>query len=430
MPRMPCAHMHQSFQSGRCGSCRVLLRIAAVPALSHQLSATGTSTQAISGLQMLQQNDKRVCVLIQGRCKRGRLSGRLNVPSVVAATFALLSTIFRSNPLISFTKQLTSGPPPATSPSYYKRSTNTHQLLHGIISARSYRSNEVEHMLRPIQEPVTSHDTHIVAVSLGSGHSCNAARASSPLRSNRAPATPSVRRAGELQPISPSRIANTSARRYMGSALLHSPARLGHSACIRQIFDDTQQRSLGRQRTRDVIYPSLANVSRHVSPHKNSQAIFSDSSRHDRPQPQDQPSSIDTDATVSDPHVISPHTAELRPSPEPWSDDSGYLNASLSCISTEVAESPTERIYDWLSTTCSGELEGTADNMGENRDVDRERRVPGPRSSEVYQETSGKGSELLSNPPTMDAPQSVLGTRLERHVSDMCKTFNFDTRQA
>lgn len=77
--------------------------------------------------------------------------------------------------------------------------------------------------------------------------------------------TPPVSRSPGPHLASPAHPANTSVRRRIGSALLQSPARSGHSTCIRRILDDPLRPPALRQRPRDVIYPPLPNVSRRLS---------------------------------------------------------------------------------------------------------------------------------------------------------------------
>lgn len=229
------------------------------------------------------------------------------------------------------------------------------------------------------------------------------------------PTITSVHRVGERQLPSPTRIANTGARRCRGPALLKSPARPGHSACIRQIFDCKQQRPLDLLQNQIVIYPSLANVSRQVSPIRNRSATSRNSTKQRGYQPRGPHHLLDTDATAGNLRVAFPYIDGVQTSSESWSDDSGYLNEELPHIWTSLAGSSKERIQDWLSTTCDHKSDSIADSIGEDLSVDCEGRVPGPRpvSPQIFdpfKELDLGGLRIRQSGRTTDHSESIFGS--------------------
>ena len=238
-----------------------------------------------------------------------------------------------------------------------------------------------------------------------------------------------MHRAGEFQPPSPTRVANTSARRCIGSTLLQSPARCGYSVCIRQIFDDTQQQLLVRQRSQDVIYPPLPNISRQVSPIEK-HWVMDSPTRHDRRHRRGRSPSLNIDVTARSPPTTPHHVAKDRkPSSESWSDDSSYLNAEGLCVSTGLAASPDERVRDWLLATCDDDSESTTYTIGEDLN-DQESRISERRYTIAPNEAVLNREEPPSNVSTANLYQSVFGTQAQRHVSNKCKGFKFNSLQA
>jgi hypothetical protein len=231
---------------------------------------------------------------------------------------------------------------------------------------------------------------------------------------HKAPTTPFVYRAESLQLKSPSHVANTSARRCVGPILSQSPARLGHSACIRQVFDSKHQQHLDVRQIQDIMYPHLADVSRQISPARE-QGTTNFLTGRNRHQSRGQSSSLHTDATVIGLPATPPLAAkDAEPCSEPRSDDSKYLNADLPCISTGLSESPNTRIRDWLSATCDGDPGVTANDVNKNHDVGVGREAPERRPPEAL------------GMPTDDVLRSVSDNQSQRYAWDTYKRLDFD----
>ena len=225
------------------------------------------------------------------------------------------------------------------------------------------------------------------------------------------PTTPLVYGTESLRPKSPIRVANTSARRCVRPTLLQSPARLGHSACIRRIFDSEQQQSLDLTWTQRVLNPTLANVPRHVSTMTHGPVCKP--TRHEREESEEQSSSLHKNGTLTN----SPANIHLIPqtldcSSDSWSDDSGYLNVE-SCSSADRADSPTARICDWLLTTCTNDP-GSKASWDQYHATDHEVRMLECCAIDMHD--NSRESMLYDG----SHPQS------QRYISETCKRLRFD----
>jgi hypothetical protein len=223
--------------------------------------------------------------------------------------------------------------------------------------------------------------------------------------------TPGARSRG-LHLASQVQTANAGARRCIGSALSQSPARKGHSTCMRNIFDDPLRPLALRQRPHDVIYPPLPNISRQLSPLKKHHQNRKAAPRLYQPPPQE----CQYDQTT--PRVSA--DSAPRSSPDSWSDDSIYLEAERLHTSTSLAESPNARVRDWLSTTDEDGHISASNEMAENLSV----HLHGPA---LRDRTAVKPNDVTSDEAEMSTnnfPAYLLHSR--RQVSDTCKTFAFD----
>ncbi|KAJ8105153.1 hypothetical protein OPT61_g10351 [Boeremia exigua] len=170
-----------------------------------------------------------------------------------------------------------------------------------------------------------------------------------------APATPVLHKSKELQTCSPCNAANSSARRRRDTAFLNSPARRGHSACMRQIFDSKQQQALVQHSNHNVIYPSLPNVSRQLSPPGEYWSMHDSISRGRDYRPEQSPLMSKDVSGIFSPTASQDLANDYNPPSESWSGDSGYLDAERRSDSADVeAASSATRVSEWLSATYDG----------------------------------------------------------------------------
>ncbi|KAF1832734.1 hypothetical protein BDW02DRAFT_631799 [Decorospora gaudefroyi] len=166
--------------------------------------------------------------------------------------------------------------------------------------------------------------------------------------SGRSIATPSRDLTPSQGPASPPTQANIRVRRVHGSRLLQSPARAGHAARMRQIFEEAGREQPTPQGDRGVLYPQLANISRRASPPPEySRQAHSPLPPIHRPQ---------TLWMSTDPFHIVPQVNEAQVSDgssESWSDDSGYLIRKSRTRPAGLTVSSKERIADWLASVSS-----------------------------------------------------------------------------
>ena len=166
------------------------------------------------------------------------------------------------------------------------------------------------------------------------------------------------------------------------------------------------------------MYPYLADVSKQIFPVRG-QAATNSLIGHNRHQSRSQSSLPHMDATVIGLPAAPPFAAkDFESRSESRSDDPGYLNADLPCISTGSSESPNTRIRNWLSATCDDDPGITAKDVDKNHDVDVGREAPECRPPEAL------------GVPTDDVLRSVSEIQSQRYASDTCKGLDFDRLSA
>jgi len=160
-------------------------------------------------------------------------------------------------------------------------------------------------------------------------------------------------------PPSPSRLANIRVRRANnGSTLVQSPARAGHAARMRQIFEDAGHDHQSPQLEQGVSYPQLPNISRKASPPvehgRNEQyatLAISPVQRPESPYMSRASFRMVSHATQANSPRISEQSSEA------WSDDSGYFIAGSRNRTASLTGPPRDRINDWLASTSLHEQE-------------------------------------------------------------------------
>jgi hypothetical protein len=194
---------------------------------------------------------------------------------------------------------------------------------------------------------------------------------------------------------SPSRLANIRVRRANnGSTLLQSPARAGHAARMRQIFEDAGRDHISPQPEQTVLYPQLPNVSRKASPtrecNREDEHCTSISSPIRRPESL----CVSTSSfrmVQHKPQLNSPHISEQ--SSESWTDDSGYFIAGSRNRTFSLTVPPRDRINDWLTNVSECEWKTPAT---ENKIESQPSNHPSPRSSPL---------RLTDNDPFSNSPE-------------------------
>jgi hypothetical protein len=221
------------------------------------------------------------------------------------------------------------------------------------------------------------------------------------------PATPSRLLAPDAFPTLPSRLANIRIRRANnGSALLQSPARAGHAARMRQIFEDAGRDHQSLLHEQGVFYPKLPNVSRKASPppEHNRDGLHSTptSSAVRRPESSCMPTSSFR-IESHEPQVNSLRVSEQ--SSESWSDDSGYFIAGPRKRISNLTGPPQDRISDWLTSVSAQEqeiciIEDVLDRQSTSH--------PSPRSS-----PSRLSENNISNNNTPKSPHQFTTTTIQ-----------------
>lgn len=141
-------------------------------------------------------------------------------------------------------------------------------------------------------------------------------------------------------PPSPSGLANIRIRRPQhGSLLLRSPARAGHAARMRQIFEHASLEQQPPQPSQPLLYPQLPNVSRKASPPLAQPSHVGNHSR----------CMSTASSPTGRPHVQPTIAGVSEQSSESWSDDSGYLVLGSRTLKLARAFIPDNRISEWLA---------------------------------------------------------------------------------
>ncbi|OAL56819.1 hypothetical protein IQ07DRAFT_674962 [Pyrenochaeta sp. DS3sAY3a] len=159
-----------------------------------------------------------------------------------------------------------------------------------------------------------------------------------------------------------SKIANIRIRRSQhASSLLSSPARSGHTARMRQVFEDAGR--LGRTK-QPTLYPQLPNVSRPTSASQSTQfeASLIVPARDEVPRPttNELPLISQLDLPKANISTFSDRTSGS------WSDDSGYFIADV-CGRTSIHSIPLkQRIHNWLLAVPTNEQHDGMRNDSEN----------------------------------------------------------------
>lgn len=216
-----------------------------------------------------------------------------------------------------------------------------------------------------------------------------------------------------LHLVAPIHTANASARRCTGPAFSQSPARSGHSACMRKIFDESL-RPLTLHRHQNVLYPPLPNISRQLRP-----LGTRDEGNDALPRVhQSQPRAYQPDQDES---RVSSRSAS-RSSSESWSEDLIYLEAERLHASPGLTASPDERVRDWLSATATDshrDVEAMT-RMREDPDMHYNGQVPNDRTVVKCKSVTSDKTDMSINKITACLPHS------QRQISGTCRTFDFD----
>ncbi|USP82629.1 uncharacterized protein yc1106_09903 [Curvularia clavata] len=157
-------------------------------------------------------------------------------------------------------------------------------------------------------------------------------------------------------PSSPLGLANIRIRRPPhGSLLLQSPARAGHAARMRQIFEHASREQQPPQPTKPLLYPQLPNVSRKASPPLASMPNYCQQASPTRlPQQSLCMSTASSRAGFRHAQAVF---AMSEQSSESWSDDSGYLLTRSHISKLAPAFVPDDRITEWLTSVSTPDYE-------------------------------------------------------------------------
>ena len=144
---------------------------------------------------------------------------------------------------------------------------------------------------------------------------------------SRTPITPLTAAEPCASPLS--RVANSSARRRREKVLLQSPARRGHSVCIRQIFSNQQRQQQQRSVVyklydkgyEDLSYPTLPNMSRQLQPRSEPQMSTTETLHSDRPSLYNQTSSLFDNALTYHEPVNITEAMDREQMTDSWSEN-------------------------------------------------------------------------------------------------------------
>lgn len=175
-----------------------------------------------------------------------------------------------------------------------------------------------------------------------------------PISSAKIPQTPSPQTVQSAQrtPSLATRTANIGVRR---NVLLESPARIGHSTRMRQIFKVADLKHAPFRNHGDVPYPRLPNISRVCSPTTPPERLqhldYRDININGpgSPLPATQPNSAASEPKAKRRDAYWSPTRSST-STGSWSGDSGYLIGESSPRARNLTVNPNFHIDDWLST--------------------------------------------------------------------------------
>ncbi|KAE8824852.1 hypothetical protein PTNB85_09616 [Pyrenophora teres f. teres] len=188
-------------------------------------------------------------------------------------------------------------------------------------------------------------------------------------------------------PASSSQLANIRVRRaHHGPALLQSPARAGHAARMRQIFEDAGRGNQTQHPNRDTLYPQLPNISRKASSPPEHNATGEGQPPHHSPIHRPESLCMSTKSFRPVPYQLHAEcTAVSEASSESWSDDSGYFIAGSRTRSSNAAVPPRERISNWLLNVSPSEPDH-ATEVAES-EIDSLKSSPEPLPWEYHDDT-------------------------------------------
>lgn len=193
---------------------------------------------------------------------------------------------------------------------------------------------------------------------------------------SRTPTTPLTAAEPCASPLS--RVANSSARRRREKVILQSPARRGHSVCIRQIFSN-QQRQQQQQRSvvyngydkayEDLSYPTLPNVSRQLQPRSEPHMSTTETLKSDRPSLYNQTSSLFDNALTYHEPVSITEAMDREQMTDSWSENEnakskkevqeGFCDPDLNVVGAEpllhaAAEDDRQNVCTWDTHQSTG----------------------------------------------------------------------------
>ncbi|KAF1841508.1 uncharacterized protein K460DRAFT_419563 [Cucurbitaria berberidis CBS 394.84] len=218
-----------------------------------------------------------------------------------------------------------------------------------------------------------------------------------------------------LPPASPSSIANTRIRRSQhGLTLLQSPARAGHTARMRQIFEDAGHECRTTRHDQGGLYPQLPNISRKASPplfHNGSVQRAAPCVSPDRPPAFSCPLT-GVPLVVPQPQQSQANLSSMSERTSgSWSDDSGYFVANSRGQALTPSISPEDRIYDWLLRVSRVGSNATEDAIVDHSDEDRGSHHATQASIDV-QEFTTKPEKIDTERPAQHPGQHLQGYQL------------------
>lgn len=202
-------------------------------------------------------------------------------------------------------------------------------------------------------------------------------------------------------------------RSHHGSLLLQSPARAGHAARMRQIFEDASREQHTRQPASHTLYPQLANVSRKASPplalvhNGRVRARFQQNPPTPRPPSRCMSSTTSFRASADD--APSAFVGLSAQSSESWSDDSAYLVARSRNPTSALAFVPNGRISEWLAGVSTPDW----DQDGSEEEEEEKEQEDGHARSEFCQHFSAEFSHEAASRHIRQSPKPWRPVRIK-----------------